>query len=55
MTTCHSAQIKASYWKYVRKFGATINIETFLDVFWHWRGDNSIQIPRALEVEFLHP
>ena len=52
---CCSARIKASYSKNVRELVATINIETFLDVFWHWRGDNSIQILRALEVEFLHP
>lgn len=52
---CYSAQIKASYSKYVREFGATVSIDTFFDVYWQRRGDNSIQIPKALEAEFLHP
>lgn len=52
---CYSAQIKASYTKYVRAFGATMRIEEFFDVFWQRRADSSIQIPKALEAEFLHP
>lgn len=52
---CYSAQIKASYNKYVRAFGARMNMHEFFDIFWQRRGDTSIQIPKALEAEFLNP
>ena len=52
---CYSAQIKASYGKYVREFGAEISIYEFFDLFWLRRTDSSIQIPKALEAEFTHP
>ena len=52
---CYSAQIKASYGKYVREFGAKISIYEFFELFWLRRTDSSIQIPKALEAEFTHP
>ncbi len=52
---CYSAQIKASYNKYVRTFGARMGIDEFFDVFWLRRSDSSVHIPRALEIEFLDP
>jgi hypothetical protein len=32
---CHSAQIKAAYGKYVRLFGADLNIREFVELFYH--------------------
>ncbi len=38
---CYSAQIQASYRKYVRDFGAHISFERLVDLFWEkatrWR------------------
>ena len=48
----YSAQMKASYSKYVWEFAATTGTETFFDVLWQWRGDNSTQIPKAWNHNF---
>ena len=52
---CYSAQIKASYGKYVRQFGAHVSLHEFFDLFWLRRAGTSIQIPKALEAAFDNP
>ena len=52
---CYSAQITASYKKYVREFGAKLSVHDFFDLFWARRGENNIQIPKGLEAEFSAP
>jgi putative SOS response-associated peptidase YedK len=49
---CYSAQITASYKKYVREFGAKLSIHDFVDLFFGRSGDPSIQIPKGMEAEF---
>lgn len=49
---CYSAQIWADYRKYVRVFGAVIDIREFVDTFWHRREEASIKLPKALEAAF---
>lgn len=49
---CYSAQIWSDYRKYVRAFGAEIDIESFVDLFWSRLQDERIKVPLALEAAF---
>jgi putative SOS response-associated peptidase YedK len=54
---CYSAQIEADYKKFVREFGAVVDIETFAQL---WIRDNNKtrrrpKTPRALDLSFLRP
>lgn len=52
---CYSAQIWSDYRKYVRAFGAQIDIESFVDLFWSRLQDERIKVPLALEAAFSVP
>ncbi len=53
---CYSAMIEADYRKYVRLFGATIDLREFVNLFWHRRHVNaSLHIPKAMEAAFADP
>ena len=52
---CYSAQILADYRKYVRHFGATVDLKEFVDLFWRRLTDASIKIPKAMEAPFGDP
>jgi putative SOS response-associated peptidase YedK len=52
---CYSAQIVQDYRKYVRAFGADIDLRTFVDLFWRRRNDPKVKIPKAMEAAFLMP
>jgi putative SOS response-associated peptidase YedK len=49
---CYSAQIWQEYQKYVRAFGATLDVAAFVDLFWSRVEDDRIKIPKALETAF---
>ncbi|WP_140637373.1 SOS response-associated peptidase family protein [Methylibium rhizosphaerae] len=49
---CYSAQIWADYRKYVRVFGAVMDIREFVDTFWHRREEMTLKLPKALEAAF---
>lgn len=50
---CYSAQITADYRKYVRLFGADIDIEEFVRLFWERQEGSKAKIPKAMETPFL--
>lgn len=52
---CYSAQIWSDYRKYVRVYGADIDIETFVDLFWSRLDNERIKVPLALENAFDAP
>jgi putative SOS response-associated peptidase YedK len=49
---CYSAQIQADYRRFVREFGARIDIQEFVRLFWSRRSDPRIKIPKAMEDAF---
>lgn len=50
----YSAQIRAEYKKYVRQFGAAgLSLREYFDLFWRWREDSSVRIPKSMEDEIL--
>lgn len=52
---CYSAQIKADYKRFVREYGATLNLKDFYDLFWRRLEDRKIIVPRAVEAAFETP
>ena len=52
---CYSAQITADYRKYVHVYGADIDIDEFVRLFWDRRSGSKSKIPKAMEAPFLTP
>ena len=52
---CYSAQIWADYRKYVRRYGAKIDIKTFTELFWYRSKDKKIKVPKAMAAAFDDP
>ncbi len=53
---CYSAQIEADYKKFVRMFGATIDIREFARLYWERaEGRLKIKIPKAMDDAFASP
>jgi putative SOS response-associated peptidase YedK len=52
---CYSAQIWSDYRKYVRAYGADIDITTFTELFWSRLDNDKIKVPLALENAFNAP
>jgi hypothetical protein len=51
----YSAQITADYRKYVHVYGADIDIDEFVRLFWDRRSGSKSKIPKAMEAPFLVP
>lgn len=49
---CYSAQIWADYRRYVRQFGAELDIGAFMNLFWRRTTDPRVKIPKAMEAAF---
>ena len=52
---CYSAQVRADYKKYVRRYGADINLKEFYRLYWLRERGEKIRIPKALDAMFEHP
>lgn len=52
---CYSAQIWSDYRKYVRAYGADIDIDAFVELFWARQDSDRIKVPLALEAAFSAP
>ncbi|WP_419482734.1 hypothetical protein [Dokdonella sp.] len=52
---CYSAQIRTDFSKYVRRYGAGINIKEFLRLYWLHDQGGKIRIPKAVDAAFAHP
>ncbi|HEY0661444.1 MAG TPA: SOS response-associated peptidase family protein [Lysobacter sp.] len=52
---CYSAQIWADYKKFKRQFGAIMDVDEFVRIFWERREGSSPNIPKAIEQAFAQP
>ena len=52
---CYSAQIQAAYLAYLKRTGAEMDIDQFLEIFGARASDAGIRIPRAVERWFEQP
>jgi putative SOS response-associated peptidase YedK len=49
---CYSAQVWADYRRYVRAFGAELDVKEFYELFWRRTGDPKVKIPKAMSAAF---
>ena len=52
---CYSAQIQQAYLTYLKRTGAEMDIDQFVEIFGARVSDSSIRIPRAVERWFENP
>lgn len=52
---CYSAQVRASYKRYVREFGADVSIKQFFRLYWDRSQGAKIRIPKAVDAAFAEP
>jgi putative SOS response-associated peptidase YedK len=52
---CYSAQIKADYRKFLRTFGARIDLREFVQLYWEREQGRAITIPKAIDAMFDEP
>jgi putative SOS response-associated peptidase YedK len=52
---CYSAQIRASYKRYVREWGADISVKQFFRLYWLRSQGAKIKIPKAMDAAFSEP
>jgi len=52
---CYSAQIEADYRKYVKRYGADIDIGQFVRLYWDRSQGAKVKIPKALDAAFAQP
>lgn len=49
---CYSAQIKADYLRFVRTFGARLDLQEFIRIYWEREQGQAIKIPKAVDAIF---
>jgi hypothetical protein len=52
---CYSAQIEADYRKYVKMFGAQMDVREFARLYWERAEGNKAKIPKAMDDAFRAP
>jgi putative SOS response-associated peptidase YedK len=52
---CYSAQVRADYHKYVREWGADIDIKEFVRMYWEQQQGAKLRIPKAMDAAFANP
>ena len=52
---CYSAQVWADYRRYIRDFGAELDIKEFYELFWRRTTDPKVKIPKAMDAAFAEP
>ena len=52
---CYSAQIRQDYAKFVRTYGAVIDIAEFVRLYWNRGQGAKLKIPKAMDAEFADP
>jgi hypothetical protein len=45
----------ADYRRYIRRFGAELDIKEFYELFWRRSSDSKIKVPKAMEAAFAEP
>ncbi|RDU98168.1 SOS response-associated peptidase family protein [Trinickia dinghuensis] len=52
---CYSAQIKADYLRFVRTFGARLDLQEFIRIYWEREQGQATKIPKAVDAFFSEP
>ncbi len=52
---CYSAQIKADYQRFVRTFGARLDLQEFIRLYWEREQGRAVKIPKAVDALFEQP
>ena len=52
---CYSAQVWADYRRYIRQFGAELDIKEFYALFLRRNSDSRVKVPKAMEAAFAEP
>ena len=52
---CYSAQIKADYARFVRTYGARMDLDEFIRLYWEREQGAAMLIPKAVDAMFLAP
>jgi hypothetical protein len=52
---CYSAQIRVDYHRYVRVWGADIDIKEFVRLYWERQQGAKLRIPKAMDAAFSEP
>ena len=52
---CYSARIEADYRKYVKLFGADIDIQEFVRIYWERQDGSKAKLPKAMDAAFSDP
>src|SRR6187397_1206700 len=52
---CYSAQIRHDYAKFVRTYGAIIDIAEFVRLYWNRGQGAKLKIPKAMDAAFADP
>src|SRR5471032_3406132 len=52
---CYSAQIVEDYRKYVRMFGADIDIREFARLYWERVEGSGAKVPKGMDAPFINP
>lgn len=52
---CYSAQIVHDFDRFVREYGAVIDIATFVRLYWERHEGAKVKLPRALDAQFARP
>ncbi|MEO5696994.1 MAG: SOS response-associated peptidase family protein [Burkholderiaceae bacterium] len=52
---CYSAQVWADYRRYLRDFGAELDIKAFYELYWRRIDEPKLKIPKAMDASFAEP
>ena len=52
---CYSAQVEESFKRYIKQFGAEIDIHQFVKLYGHRPEGRAIRIPKAMDANFTEP
>ena len=52
---CYSAQVEESFKRYVKQFGADIDIHAFVKLYGHRAEGRAMRIPKAMDANFAEP
>ena len=52
---CYSAQIRHDYNKFLRVYGAVIDIKEFVRLYWNRQQGAKTKIPKAMDAAFAQP
>src|SRR3546814_18038300 len=52
---CYSAQIRHDFARFTREYGAVIDIQAFVRLYWDRQQGAKAKIPKAMDALFAHP